>query len=233
MFSPRERVCRAFKNQEKKFLNYDSQKAIALGDIFFWDGWNATIINATSLDSLGVEFKTEQSKTAADSRISSVERVDVSFGISSGKNLPTMDVKMRSPSCFLMQTYKSKLKSIDVGHLALELKKLELQDVLQWNKRWIVVTDIWEAEAYTKIVAGGRDAEAGISATLGSITNGFNIADTSLKVTLGYEKSLASQEVASGGAIPYVIGRKYRTINGQKCMIRYGGFYDAVTSLLP
>jgi hypothetical protein len=232
MSSPRERVCRAFKNQEKKFLNYDSQKAIALGDIFFWDGWNATIINATSLKSLGVKFKTEQSKTAADNIISSAESVDVSFGMYSRGNLPTMKIKMRSPSCFLMQTYKSKLKSIDVEHLASELEKLESQGKIQWNKRWIVVTDIWEAEAYTRLVAGGCDARAGICAMPGNISNGFNIADTSLKVTLGYEKSLASQEIASSGAIPYIIGRKYRAINGQKCMIRYGGFVDEFISLL-
>jgi len=57
MGSAREIVCRNFKKREKLFLNYESQKNVSLGDIFFWNGRKAEFNIVTRLEILGITYR--------------------------------------------------------------------------------------------------------------------------------------------------------------------------------
>jgi len=225
-------VCRSFKNQERMFLNYNSQTKVELGDVFFWDGWGAKVTLVTSLKKLGVPFSLKSGKTTSDARITSIKGVEVAFDLSGTNQLPTMKVKMKSSSCFALQAYNNVMTSIDTAELAEIIREKIKSGELEWERKWIVVTDLWEADSFTKLIASSSEAEASITTSNTSVLTGFNIADAGLDINLGFAKGIVNQEIANSNAIPYFIGKKFRKIHDRYCMVSYGGYIDDILSPL-
>lgn len=222
MATSREIVCREFKNQNKLFLNYESQKAIALGDIITWDGRQADFSVVNRLSNLSITPAIQTSSIKSDMLYNSNKGVRFGFEGAGRTGLPTMGFSYAGASRYSLQAFDTTIESLDEVKLAADITNA-IKDGNSWDNDWIVVTSLWNADAYTQLVAGGRKAEAGICATAG-VDNAFNIADVSLSVALGYGSELASQQIASRGSCPFFIGMKYRVQVGKiPHMVRYGG----------
>lgn len=224
MASSREIVCRDFKKREKLFLNYESQNQIELGDIIVWDGWNAEFNVVTRLKDLGINHRIQTSSVRSTKLFNSGSGVKMSFKATGRTGNPTMEFQYKGASRYSLQAFDTKVESIDEVDLAAHITKTLSSSNFSWDKKWIVVTTVWNAIAYTQLVAGAKDAEADICANPGTVNSAFNIADISVGANLGYGNELSSQEVAGSGACPFFIGMKYRQQQGKiPHMVRYGG----------
>lgn len=219
--SPREIVCRDFNKLEKLFLNYESQHAVELGDIFLWNGRKAEFHRVTRLTNLGITPNIQSSKVKSTRLFNSANGVKMEFSASGRTGQPTMAFRYKGSSKYSLQAYDTTIDSLDEVRLAADITEALESNEFTWEKDWIVVTTIWNADAYTQLVAGGKNAEADVCATATSVNTSFNIADVSIGVNLGYGNELSSQEVAGRGACPFFIGMKYRQTGKIPYMVRY------------
>lgn len=204
------------------FLNYESQKSIALGDIFIWDGKRAEFEIVNRCSNLGLRPIVQTSNVKSSRLFNSNSGVKTGFVAKGPGSVPTMDFAYKGSGRYSMQAFDTIVESIDEVDLAHSIETL-LKSGSIWSPDWIVVTSVWKADAFTQLVAGGRSATAGISANLGAVTGPFNIADTSIGVGLHYSSDLCSQQIAGSGALPFFIGMKYRSAQGKRPhMVRYG-----------
>ncbi|WMO01661.1 hypothetical protein NI379_06030 [Vibrio parahaemolyticus] len=216
MFSSRERVIRGFKNKQGKFLQYEPTNQLSLGDIFIWDGWHARVELQCSLSSLGIDFKKKQCPGKHDQHLSA-SRVRA-FQCSSGKEYA---LKLARKGCYSMQTYKTKCYSIDRIGLAKSISSYLESGENNWDKNWIVVTDIWRAESYTRLVSSSLNGEAkfDISPVLGNEI--INIANPIIGAQPSFENDLTDIILAEGPITPYVQGAKYRRSGATFALIDY------------
>lgn len=210
MGSAREIVCRNFKKREKLFLNYESQKNVSLGDIFLWNGRKAEFNIVTRLEILGITPYIHESTVKSTQLFNSESGVQTLFELLGKTGQPTMGFKYKGSSRYSLQAFDTVVESLDEVKLATDITQAQKANPFVWDKEWIVVTTVWNAGAYTQLVAGGRSAEAGVCANSGAVSNAFNIADISVGVSLGYGSNLSSYQVAGRGARPFFIGMKYR-----------------------
>lgn len=222
--SPREIVCREFKNNERMFLNYESQRKVALGDIVIWDGWDAQFEIVSRLSELRLKPRIQTSSVKSTQLFNSTTGVEMEFQEKGKVGGPTMHFRYGGSSRYSLQAFDTTVESLDEVALAADITENLKNASLEWDNDWIVVTTVWNAAAYSQLVASGREASAGVCATTGAVSGPFNIADLTLKVSLGYGSGLCSQQIAGVGACPFFIGMKYR-VRGRHLphMARYGG----------
>lgn len=205
------------------FLNYESQRPVALGDIFLWDGKKAEFDIVERCSNIGLKPIIQTSDIKSSQLFNSRSGVNFGFSAKTAATPPTMEFRYKGASRFSMQAYETKVESVDYLNLATQVAQATSSNGLLWNDKWIVVTDVWKADAFTQIVAGGKSARAGVSANSQTVSAPFNIADFSIGVSLSYGSDLTSQQVAQSGAVPFFIGRKYRSSQGMTPhFVRYG-----------
>ena len=193
MASSREIVCRDFKKREKLFLNYESQHAVELGDIFLWNGRKAEFHRVSRLSNLGITPNILSSTVKSTKLFNSANGVKMEFSASGRTGQPTMAFRYKGSSKYSFQAYDTTIESLDEVGLAADITAALKSNKFIWEKDWIVVTVVWTADAYTQLVAGGRNAEADVCAAT-PVNTPFNIADVSIGVNLGYGNELSSQE---------------------------------------
>ncbi|EMA2414906.1 hypothetical protein U2G71_004266 [Vibrio vulnificus] len=216
MFSSRERVIRGFKNKQGKFLQYEPANQLSLGDIFIWDGWHARVELQCSLKSLGIEFKKRQCQGRHDQHLSA-SKVKF-FQCSSGNEYA---LKLARKGCYSMQTFNTKCYSIDRLDLAKNISDYLQSGRDKWDKKWILVTDVWKAESYTRLVSSSWRGEAKFDVSSILDNEIVNIANPKIGAQPSFESDLTDVILAEGPITPYVQGAKYRRSGNTFSLIDY------------
>lgn len=215
MFSSRERIIRGFKNTQGKFLQYDLTNQLTLGDVFIWDGWHAKIEQQNSLNTLGIHFDKRESSGVHDHYISSSNVFCFQCNITNCYSL-----NLARKGCYSMQTFNTKCDSIDRLALVNNISE-HIKNKGEWNKRWIVVTDVWKAEYYTRLVSSSWRGAARFILPLIPCTELINIANPVIVSNPYLEQDLTDVILAKGPTIPYVQGAKYRRSGDSFSLIDY------------
>lgn len=208
-FTSNEIVMRQFKREQKRFLQLGCNDQLELGDIFEWDGWHLRITKKETLSRLGIDYIIQENNTVDDCRkITSESRVSVSA------NCITFSGKSR----YIMQSFKSKHESIDTLDLCDKISERIIKGNLQWNRKWIVVTEICHAESYSRFISGTRSANVQFDTADLLVAN---IADPNISVMLSNGINTTDSVINRTNCKPYIRGVKYRKDSGSYSLIPY------------
>ncbi|HDM8244115.1 TPA: hypothetical protein P0E24_003224 [Vibrio campbellii] len=197
-FSSNEIVMRQFKKEQKQFLQLGYNDQLELGDIFEWDGWRTRIIRKQTLSRLGIDFVIEDGSSVDDGRKIASE---------SGVTVDSDVVNFSGKSRYLMQAYKAQKKFIDTLELCDQITQKIANGNLQWNKKWIIVTEICHAESYCRFISGAKSSS--VKFNIADLLDA-NIADPNVSVKLATGINSTDSIINRRNCKPYFKGVKYR-----------------------
>jgi hypothetical protein len=219
--SPRVTAARDFLENTKMFLNLETQKPVSPGDIILWTPAHGQFERVTTLSDLGLTLETHTSAVTGELFYNSAAGVAVHFEEKGPSGWPTMHFNYTGSGRYSVQVHDATLESLDEIHLAAHITK---HAASVWERDWIVVTAVWKAAACTLLISGTRGARVGICASTKELAGPFNIADISLKCSVGYGDGMHSEEIARQGACPFFIGMKYHApAHHQPHMVHFQG----------
>ncbi|EHK9046078.1 TPA: hypothetical protein ACQYE6_004570 [Vibrio parahaemolyticus] len=220
-FTSNEIVMRRFKREQKRFLQLGYNDQLDLGDIFEWDGWRTRIIKKETLSRLGIDYAVIDGCSIDDSRKIASE---------SGVTVDSDVINFSGKSRYLMQAFQSQPKYIDTLELCDKITQKVASGTLQWNKNWIIVTEICHAESYSRFISGAKSAN--VQFDIADVL-GVNIADPNVSVKLSTGINSTDSIINRRNCKPYFKGVKYRKDGGRYSLIPYAANWkDKLQELL-
>jgi hypothetical protein len=74
---------------------------------------------------------------------------------------------------------------------------------LEWNYRWIILTEVFNATGYSALMAGSNKSSMSLAANVEAGTSSFNIANINLGIEAESHENMAFQTLCRHGASPY------------------------------
>lgn len=210
---------RSTKNILDRYPNWPIIRNIDLGLIGFYHGRNADFQWVTSLEELGISFKTRSSESSMNELYTSMDSVSVKFEASEKMSSSKAKFKFGKKNKIALQGHKMFHQQIEISDLNKSLIE-KINEGLKWNYKWIILSEIWVADGFTTLISGSQNGICEIS-TLKNTDKGdvFNIANVTLGLNLSNFSNMAYQGVAEQNVKPYLQILKLTSDNHLK---RYG-----------
>ena len=153
---------RTIRKELDRFATWPVQSRMSLGRIGRYHGRTATFEWEGSLSELGVNVDAEVGVSKFDELYTSSGKVDVDFRAADS---PTarVDFAFSRSRAVAMQGRGTSHAYLPLRPLARELNRI-LRNGATWTDSWLVVTELWKADAFAMLVSGGGKATASISA---------------------------------------------------------------------
>jgi hypothetical protein len=164
----------------------------------------------TSLEELGIELANPiQSQTTMDHVLTAGGHVDLKFSATAGANA-TASLKFNKQRSFASQGYEMVHSTLPIGEVERRILNAIESDQVSWNPKWLVISELWEARAFTTLISARGQSESVISTAVPIQTNAFNIADINLRLNVSMSKNMSFQEIAKEDVRPYFQIHKVR-----------------------
>ncbi|MDR3547918.1 MAG: hypothetical protein P4M11_06600 [Candidatus Pacebacteria bacterium] len=218
----RERAIREVRAELDRFLNYPINRTIALGDYGTYDNktcrfqWDGNIADL-GLPTTSAGFQKEMMEAYSTARSVSIQG---RLNLSSGN--PSVDIRFRRTSALACRGFNIGYDQAHLVGLATAFSKA-IRGGLQWNRRNVIVTELWKASGFTHLVSGGTNAGVQIEATAPNLPALFNFADPTLGLNVVAENSMNYCAVGQSDVNPYFSIHKLREVTpGVWSFYRYG-----------
>ncbi|MEQ8412691.1 MAG: hypothetical protein RIC51_10560 [Erythrobacter sp.] len=182
------------------YLNWPLNQEIALGDVGYWYNKRAKFERRTTLSELGIDVANPAAQLRMDEMLS--DKSDCEFDAGAGTPLCTARFVFGNSYSFVAQSKGSAVLALSLDSLQSKLRSA-IDNGLDWDRHWVIVTRLWQADHFSMLIAGARRAEGVISAQSAEALPSFNIADPSLKVGISVSKNLSYNGVAERGLTPF------------------------------
>ena len=175
----------------------------------------------TSLNDLGFNFETPPPQELMfDEMYATESAVNYSFEFSNADNLMG-NFKFKKGRAFTAQGYKMVIHKIKTQYLnKVLLPKIQNNDI-EWDKKWVIITELFHAGGFTLLVGGKAGGEVSLSANVPKQVLSFNTADIGANIQIVKENSMSYRNVCAAGATPYFYIHKLVTEHGQPRFRRY------------
>jgi len=218
----RERAIREVRDELDRFLNYPMVQDIKLGQYGTYDGKKCRFEWEGNLSDLGIEpasagFQHEMAETYATSG-----KVNIQSRLSLDGQHPAVDVTFARTSALAFRGFKIGYSQVQLSSLSTALSEA-IRKGLQWDRKKVIITQIWQAGGFTHLVAGGAQAKVEIEATAKGSVPTFNFADPSLDLNVVAERSMSYCAVGQSQVEPYFNVHRLREIDvGVWQLYKYG-----------
>lgn len=206
----RRRVFRDVKKDLGRFVNWPVNYAVSLGDYGLYNGRKCEFDWRGNVSVLGIDTVSSESQFLMDEIYSTGSGTDISFSGETGRNVATAKVKFRRGQNSAAQGHRMSYMRANTRALRNDLVAAIENASIVWDFNLVVVTDIFEAEAFSTLISANRNASVDISADNLAPGEAFNIADVTAGVKASGQRSMAYTGIAEGGARPYFQIRKLR-----------------------
>jgi hypothetical protein len=193
------------------------QEGVALGDVGIME--DGVFERRTTLRKLGIRFSTRPGRTTASFDYSS--RQGVSFSTkaagetsnefqSVGKAKAGVLIRFSRAGAVVFTVPSSRIVSIsNLNDLQADLRRLDRSGV--WERRWVVVTKIVEAESATILVSGSARAKVELRADAHIVAGSVDLADVGAGFSRASSQDMEIKLVAEGDLVPLYLVHELRT----------------------
>lgn len=195
-----------YDNLKPLHANWEPGRPIKLGD--FGILRDRTFIHLGNLSDLGIAFD-ERPDLANDQKFfTSQDSVEVKFNAKG--SVPISGIVNVNASLEVNFTSQNAVffNAADCDYLMIENKVALGKEIMEkfenneWQREWVVVTDLVKAGATTLAISGGRSASIVFEAS-GNVDR-INLSDASIGLTVKNATNVGYQVVAENGLIPLI-----------------------------
>jgi hypothetical protein len=190
------------------YPNWPTNDNIELGLIGQHFSREASFEWKTSLSNLGISFHTLTSSTSTDRLDTSASGVNYEFSSNLTDKHASAEFEFTKGRSFATQGFNMYYKRINTGDLERDLLPLINGKHVQWDKEWVILTELFEANSFTTLVSESKKARAVIAASVPILANTFNIADPNLGLKVTESSNMAHREIATMSVKPYFVIHK-------------------------
>lgn len=218
----RERAFREVRDELDRFLNFPLNQQIALGDFGLYNGKRCRFEWSGNIGALGVScasagFQHEIAETYATAGVVNVQG---RLGIGDGK--PAVDISFRRATALAFRGFKIGFDQAQLASLTRAFNDA-VKGGLKWDKKNVIVTQLWRADGFTHLVSGGAKAGVQIEAHAPGASIGFNFADPTLGLQVASENAMSYCVVGQTQINPYFAVHKFRQMpDGEWQLYKYG-----------
>lgn len=221
----RERAIREVRNELDRFLNFPLSQSVVLGDYGTYDGKASRFQWEGNIKQLGLEFEENGFQHEIAETYATSGAVTIQGRLSLLSNRPSVDVGFSRTSALAFRGFKIGFSQVQLAGLSKAFGSA-IRDGLKWDRKKVVVTQVWEASGFTQLVAGGRKANVQIEASIPEAASAggiFNFADPGLLLDITAQRSMSYCAVGLTDVKPYFMVHKLReTEPGLWGLYRYG-----------
>ncbi|AQT67904.1 hypothetical protein STSP2_01056 [Anaerohalosphaera lusitana] len=198
-------IFRKMRREFARFPNLDVSETVKLGKVGFFDNRRAFFNWKTSLDRLNL-FISEEPRDdkfpICDELYTSYGGVETQFRVTEEK-FGTADFLFRKKYAVAAQAIGTESKALDIDSLEQQIVKGINNGSLKWNKKWVVVTEVFVASAFSLLVGSSSGGMASVRTNIPITQLGFNIADPNLSLSISGAKQMGKQIIARRNVVPF------------------------------
>jgi hypothetical protein len=193
---------RQLRDDLGRFPKWPPTQPVQLGQIGFYLGRKARFDWRTSLTNLGIDLTPSGGREEADELYATKKGVDFRFSLAAG-NLGRAQFSFHKNAAVALQSFGLRFVTLPLGELETELAERIMSHAIRWNRKWVIVTGVYQTNSFTALVSGDRDGAAELATSIPVTTPAFNIADPQLGLGLSYAKRICYEVVAAAGLRPF------------------------------
>ena len=194
-----------YNNFKPLHANWEPGRPVQLGDYGVMKG--RTFVHLGNIKDLGVNFSERADETSDDKQFTSTSDVNVTFHAKGTTTAGVVNAKAGLEVAFGSKdavffnaadcTYNMIADKAAVGK-----RILALNDKEEWQREWVVVTDLVKAGATTVAISGGASASILFEAK-GDVDR-IDLADASIGLSVKSSKNVGYRVVAANGLYPLI-----------------------------
>lgn len=207
----RERAIREVRDELDRFLNYPINQKISLGDYGTYDGKRCRFEWLGNLSDLGVTPHSAGSQQEILETYATAGVVSIQGQLGLESSSPRTTISFRRASALAFRGYELGFDQVQLVSLNKALNEA-IKSGLQWDRDWIIITQLWEAEGFTHLVSGSKTSIVQIEATAPTATPLFNFADPALGLNVLTQNAMSYCAVGQANLQPYFGVHKLRQI---------------------
>lgn len=193
---------RETRDQLGKYPNWPLQRKLELGSIGLFNGRRARFDWEGSLGALGIDVKPSPPQFLLDETYKTAGRVNIRFDGAPGA-AKKCDLEFRRFAAFATQPFRPSVQALPINRLQDAIVAAVREKRIEWDLRWVVVTELWHADAFTALISGSRAGRAEISARRPKDDKPFNLADLDIGVTASRSQGMRYLGVAEQSVFPF------------------------------
>jgi hypothetical protein len=182
--SAKKQLFRQLRAETGWFPNLNYEETIRVGSVGTFDGSRCEFSWITTLDVLAVSAPdpiVEDASTRVDRLFCSGDSTDVDFNVDENA-FGTASFGFSGVGSAASQTFGSTSRKLDIYRLEIALNE-KLGQGMNWNRHWVVVTQVFPAKAFSVLSARSSRAAATLRTRVPVTGSTFNIADPALGIT--------------------------------------------------
>lgn len=193
---------RTIRDDLGRYATWPISYPMELGMIGFYHGRSASFEWINNLENLGISVEPTAPQGLMDNMYCSKEAVTYNFNTESGSKNGIASFKFSKNRTIASQGFDFEYSTIPLGVLSAKLSKA-ISDGLEWNSKWVIVTEVWMTKGYTALISGSKNSHTEIKTSIPIDNDIFNIANTELGLSVSKAKQMGFQGVAKPGIKPY------------------------------
>jgi hypothetical protein len=194
------------RNLRPLFANWQPSQPVRLGDFGKLQG--AIFVRLGNVNQFGIQFAERSDDRKDQQSFSSKGSTEVKFNAAGSAPVggtvnikANVEVNFSSEESVFFNAAECKYSMID-NKVALAAAVMQRYHDDQWDRAWVVVTDVIAAGATTLAVSGGESSSIVFEAT-GNVPN-INLGDASVGLSLKNSRNVGYQVVAAQGLTPLI-----------------------------
>lgn len=187
-----------------RFPNEDLGHAIQLGAIGRYISRKNRFVWITSLTNLGVTpiiLGTVATPPIENNIYTTGQSTNCEFTLD-GNGTGLANIEFQQSHTLASQAIAMSSVSCDIYDLEPKIKNA-IRGGIEWDKEWIVVTQIFPAESYTLIYSSSKNSKASVSTGIPIGNRAFNIADPTLNLSISHISGEVSNVLAEQNVTPF------------------------------
>lgn len=194
-----------YNNFKPLHANWEPGRPIQLGDFGVMRG--RTFVHVGNIKDVGVKFSEIEDETTDDKQFTSTSDINVTFhakgtttaGVVNAK--AGLEVAFGSKDAVFFNAADCKYNMI-ANKAAVGKSVLALYEKEEWQREWVVVTDLVKAGATTVAISGGASASIVFEAT--GDADRIDLADASVGIAVKSSRNVGYKVVAGKGLYPLI-----------------------------
>jgi len=215
-----KKYIRMIRTDLGRFPVWPLQQKVALGDVLMFHGRKSLYSWHGNLTQWGISVTPTGAQTLLNEYYETEHNVSMKLG--PGVDCVVADFKFMKKSAVVAQSFEQVYSVLPIEALKAAINQRFSPADKQWNTDWLIVTELWQAEAYTTLISGGNGGEAIIKSGGLIPLESFNIANPRLNLSVSSKKNMNYIALAEQAVCPFFRTHRLIRYRGQYALRAYG-----------
>ncbi|MEI6409081.1 MAG: hypothetical protein WCR52_06850 [Bacteroidota bacterium] len=217
-----KKYIRILRTDLGRFPVWPLQKQVSLGDILMYHSRNAEYSWHGNLNDMGIVVTPTGAQTVLDESYETENSVDIKVQIDPAADCVVANYTFNKKSAIVAQCFDQSYATLPIEALKIAVNQYMATPGRNWNRDWLIVTELWHAKAYTALLSGSKDSQTIIKSGGMVPVEMFNVANPQLNLSVASRRNMNYVALAKQGVHPFFCTHKLVHWNGRYSLRSYG-----------